>query len=149
METQTAAIIFKIANAIVMPQWFAMVVLPNNKYTKLLVDSFAIPLGLAVLYAVVIGISFANPSGAGGNFSTLEGVKALFTSDIAVLAGWIHYLAFDLLVGRYIFKQAAKMKANRIVVSVCLFFTLMFGPVGFLIFSIYAFLLRERSITTH
>jgi uncharacterized integral membrane protein len=149
METQTAVIIFKIANAIVMPQWFAMVVLPNNKYTKLLVDSFAIPLGLAVLYAVVIGIFFANPSGAGGNFSTLEGVKALFTSDIAVLAGWIHYLAFDLLVGRYIFKQAAKMKANRIVVSVCLFFTLMFGPVGFLIFSIYAFQLRERSITTH
>jgi hypothetical protein len=149
METQTAAIIFKIANAIVMPQWFAMVVLPNNKYTKLLVDSFAIPLGLAALYAVVIGISSANPSGAGGNLSTLEGVKALFTSDIAVLAGWIHYLAFDLLVGRYIFKQAAKMKANRIVVSVCLFFTLMFGPVGFLIFSIYAFQLRERSITTH
>jgi|688.fasta_scaffold770181_2 hypothetical protein len=149
METQTAVIIFKIANAIVMPQWFAMVVLPNNKYTKLLVDSFAIPLCLAALYAIVIGISFANPSGAGGNFSTLEGVKALFTSDIAVLAGWIHYLAFDLLVGRYIFKQAAKMKANRIVVSVCLFFTLMFGPVGFLIFSIYAFQLRERSITTH
>jgi hypothetical protein len=149
MDVNVLAVLFKIANAVVMPQWFAMAIFPNNRYTKLLVDSFAIPLALAILYAFVIFWSFTQPSDSAGNFSSLEGVKILFTSDIAVLAGWIHYLAFDLLVGRYIFKQAEKLKANRIITGVCLFLTLMFGPIGFLMFSIYSFLLKRNSITTH
>ncbi len=145
MDYTTLALLFKIANAVVMPQWLAMALFPSNRYTKMLVDSFALPLALAVLYAVIIILSMLNPSGSGGSFSSLEGVKILFQSDTALLAGWVHYLAFDLLAGRYIFKQAEKLNANRIITGVCLFFTLMFGPVGFLMFSIYSYLLRKRT----
>ncbi len=145
MNAITLALLFKIANPIVMPQWFAMAVFPKNRFTKMLVDSFAIPLGLAVVYAVIIVLSFLHPSNTGGNFSSIEGVRALFQSDAALLAGWIHYLAFDLLTGRYIYKQAEKLKANPLLTGVCLFFTLMFGPVGFLLFSIYSYVLRKKA----
>ncbi len=145
MNSITLALLFKIANAIAMPQWFAMVVFPENRFTKMLVDSFAIPLGLAVVYAVLIVLSFLHPSNTGGSFSSIEGVRALFQNDAALLAGWIHYLAFDLLTGRYIYKQAEKLNANRLLTGVCLFFTLMFGPVGFLLFSIYSYVLRKKT----
>ncbi len=145
MNPTTLALLFKIANALVMPQWFAMAVFPKNRYTKILVHSFAIPLGLAVLYATLVGLSLLYPSNTGGNFSSLEGVKALFQNDAALLAGWIHYLAFDLLTGRYIYTQAEKLNANRLITGICLFFTLMFGPIGFLLFSIYSYLLRNKT----
>lgn len=148
MDTNTLAVIFKIANAIVIPQWIAMAVFPKSRFTKMLVDSFALPLGLAALYAGVVIVSMVYPSGTGGSFSSLAGVKAMFQSDIAVLAGWVHYLAFDLLVGRYIYKQAEKLNANYLITAVCLFFTLMFGPIGFLMFSVYRYLLRKNRTTS-
>ena len=67
------------------------------------------------------------------SFSTLAGVKALFTSDVAALAGWVHYLAFDLLIGA---RLAREERARGVPVwcTVCLTFPLTFlaGPVGFL-----------------
>ena len=146
MDSNTLAVIFKIANAVVIPQWLAMALCPKSRYTKLLVDSFALPLCLAVLYAVIVILSMLYPSGSGGSFSSLQGVKALFQNDTALLAGWVHYLAFDLLAGRYIYKQAEKLNANIIITGICLFFTLMFGPVGFLLFSIYSYLLRRKAL---
>mgnify|MGYP003449398354 FL=1 len=32
-------------------------------------------------------------------FGTLDGVMSLFTNKTAVTAGWVHYLAFDLMTG--------------------------------------------------
>ena len=40
-------------------------------------------------------------------FFTLRGVLALFSNPKAVLAAWIHILAFDLMVGLYIQQQGA------------------------------------------
>lgn len=145
MDSTLLGQVFKVANAVVIPQWVAMAVFPNNRYTKLLVNSFYIPLGLAALYTFIVMYSLLYPSSTEGSFSSLEGVKILFQSDMALLAGWVHYLCFDLLAGRYIYLQAEKLKSNRFIVAVCLFFTLMFGPIGFLMFSLYRYALRRSA----
>ena len=51
-----------------------------------------------------------------------------------LLAGWVHYLAFDLFIGGWIAVEADKIGLNRIVQAPILLATFMLGPIGLAIF---------------
>ncbi len=70
------------------------------------------------------------------DFGSLKSVMQLFTVENAVLAGWIHYLAFDLLVGMWIVNQNKTLNIHPVILAPCLLGTFLFGPVGFLVFMI-------------
>jgi len=111
-----------------------MIFLPKWKVTRWLIDYKVIPIILSLIYAVYITISI---SGGGGlDFGSLESVMQLFTMEDAVLAGWVHYLAFDLIVGMWMLDQNRSLGIHQLLMAPCLFFTFMFGPVGFLLFTI-------------
>jgi hypothetical protein len=46
------------------------------------------------------------------------------------LAGWIHYLAFDLFVGAWEVRDAQRQGIHHLLVIPCLLATLMAGPAG-------------------
>jgi hypothetical protein len=71
---------------------------------------------------------------ASGNFSTLAGVSALFANPWLLLAGWLHYLAFDLLIGTWEARDSVARGVPRWLLIPCLFLTLMFGPMGWLLY---------------
>ena len=73
---------------------------------------------------------------AEGGFDTLAKVQQLFTYPGAALAGWVHYLAFDLFIGGLIAKQADEIGLSRLIQAPILLLTFMFGPFGYLVFSI-------------
>ncbi|MBA4852839.1 ABA4-like family protein [Emticicia sp. BO119] len=127
-----AETVFSLVNTLVMPQWLLMIFAPHWKWTQKLADSYLIPVLLAVIYAFYIVISLSNLDFM--SFSTLAGIKALFSEEQSVLAGWIHYLCFDLVAGTWIYKDSINKNINRIAVGICLFFCLMFGPIGFLLY---------------
>ncbi|WP_420571473.1 ABA4-like family protein [Kordia sp.] len=130
----TPAEVFKIVGMLAMPMWILLIFLPKWKVTRFLIDYKVIPIVLSVIYAIYIVKAIA----ADGmmDFGSLRSVMQLFTVENAVLAGWVHYLAFDLLVGMWIVNQNKTLKIHPIIVAPCLFGTFMFGPVGFLIFFI-------------
>jgi hypothetical protein len=71
----------------------------------------------------------------------------LFSSKGPLLAGWIHFLAFDLLIGRWQVDRvlaAGRPLLLRVLTLFCLFATLMFGPLGLLLFLV-VFKLTETS----
>ena len=68
------------------------------------------------------------------DFGSLSSVMDLFTQEHAVLAGWVHYLAFDLLVGMWILDNNKTLGVHQLFIAPCLFLTFMFGPAGFLLF---------------
>ena len=70
------------------------------------------------------------------SFSTLSGLISLFSNKEAVLLGWIHYLAFDLLAGLYISQDAEKNKLDPWIIRPVFFFTFLAGPLGFLLYII-------------
>lgn len=74
-------------------------------------------------------------SDTSGSFGTLEGVVKLFAQPEIVLAGWVHYLAFDLLVGAWEVRTARAEQIPFLLVVPCLPLTFIFGPAGFLVFS--------------
>ena len=59
----------------------------------------------------------------------------LFDSPGVALAGWVHYLAFDLLVGAWIVRTARSEGVAHLLVLPCLALTFLFGPAGFLAFN--------------
>jgi threonine/homoserine/homoserine lactone efflux protein len=72
--------------------------------------------------------------GAEGTFSTLEGVALLFANPWLLVAGWLHYLAFDLLIGTWEARDARERRVPHLLLVPCLFLTLMFGPAGWLVY---------------
>lgn len=134
---------FRIANLAPMPGWLLISFFPKWKYTPYVV-CYGIMGVLALFYSFLI-VRYAGESD--GSFGSLQGVMALFDSPYAVLAGWVHYLAFDLFVGLCIVRDASKFSINHYFLVVpCLFLTLMFGPVGFLMYQIIKFL-KTKSLT--
>jgi len=126
--------VFSIANTVVLPMWILMIFLPKWKATRFLIDYKVIPLLLSIVYVIYVAIAIQ----ANGmmDFGSLESVMQLFTVENAVLAGWVHYLAFDLLVGMWILNQNKQTKIHQILIAPCLVGTFMFGPLGFLLFMI-------------
>lgn len=126
--------VFSIANMTAMPMWLLMIILPKWKVTRFLIDYKIIPILLSVIYAIYI---FQSILGGGGlDFGSLESVMDLFTNEDALLAGWVHYLAFDLLIGMWILDQNKTLKIHSLIIAPCLFGTFMLGPIGFLLFII-------------
>jgi hypothetical protein len=125
--------IFTYGNNTILLGWLLLTVLPNWKYTQALVLN-----GLIVLFAIVYSYLVLKDIGSFNinSFSTLANVKVLFQNDIAVAAGWFHYLAFDLFVGAYIVKQSREIAIPRWLYTLVLPFTFMFGPIGYLLFFI-------------
>tara|TARA_R110002051_G_scaffold309037_3_gene381417 strand:- start:4655 stop:5077 length:423 start_codon:yes stop_codon:yes gene_type:complete len=128
----TPTVVFSIANTVVIPMWLLMIILPKWKVTRFFIDYKVIPLALGLVY--VFYIFQAISLGGGMDFGSLTAVMELFTEENTVLAGWIHYLAFDLLVGMWILDENKKLGINHLLLVPCLLGTFMFGPLGFLLF---------------
>ncbi len=130
----TPTAVFSIASMITMPMWILMIFLSKWKVTRFLIDFKIIPLALTFIYAIYI--FQAIQIGGMMDFGSLKSVMALFTEENAVLAGWVHYLAFDLLIGMWMLDQNKELKINQLLIAPCLFLTFMLGPIGFLLFII-------------
>jgi hypothetical protein len=126
--------VFSIANMLVFPQWMLMIFAPNWQWTQRLVNSYIIPIVLAGMYAFYVLTGLGDLDFR--SFSTLSGVMKLFTVEQGVLAGWIHYLCFDLFTGSWIYNNSKERGIKHIFVIPCLFFCFMLGPIGLLLYLI-------------
>ena len=135
--------LFTICNFVPMPLWLLLVFVPRWKGTQVLVHSMIIPMVLAALYAVLMGMALTGGEAEGG-FGSLAGIRAGFAVDEALLAGWIHYLVFDLFVGAWEVRDAQRLGINHLLVVPCLFFTLMGGPVGLLLYFVLRWTLKKE-----
>ena len=118
--------LFQYANLLAMLSWIALAVQPRRVASWL---RFAVPGALALLYLWAIATSLPT---ADGGFGSLADVKLLFANDRALLAGWVHYLAFDLFVGSWIAERAAASRTPHGLLVPVLLLTFLFGPIGLL-----------------
>ena len=125
--------IFSIANAAAVVCWIFLALLPDRRWVTHGLTGKAAP---ALFAAGYIAIVFSVFPRAEGSFATLRGVSELFSNPWLLLAGWLHYLAFDLLVGTWEARDGVEHHVPRWVLIPCLFLTLMFGPMGWVIYMI-------------
>ena len=128
-----ASAIFQFGNTFVLLGWLLLVFIPYWKYTQPIIMNGIIII-LAIIYSIFIlkDIGSFNPD----SFGSLESVMQLFTNEDSVAVGWIHYLAFDLFAGAYLMRKSKTLGISQVLATICLPFTFMFGPMGYLLFFI-------------
>lgn len=122
--------LFGWSNNLALTGWLALILLPHWKWLTA-TTGIVIPALLGVLYGGLAMASFATVEG--GGFGSIDQVRALFSSDAGLLAGWVHYLAFDLAIGTWIARRADEQGLSRLVQTPILLATFLFGPLGFLL----------------
>ena len=131
----TAAALFGAASTAVLPAWLllaATLFVPRLRSWGWRVTGVALPALLAVAY--VAALAAALRGGAGGGFGSVAEVRALFADDRALTAGWVHYLAFDLMVGTWIAREGVAAGVPRPLLLPCFALTFVAGPAGLLAF---------------
>lgn len=126
--------------------WLVLIFLPRRWAWLNVIPNLAIPLILSIAYSWLIAVYFFS---AQGGFDTLANVQQLFTSPGAALAGWVHYLAFDLFMGGIIAKQADEIGLSRLLQAPILLSTFMFGPFGFLLLSVIKTVMTHFRLTSN
>jgi len=139
--------IFQTCSTIAIAGWLVLLILSPfwSSFDRFLIG-FVITL-FAIIYTWLVFQVFGSGDlfqmdSFGEKFGSLNGVMELFTNKTSVTAGWIHYLAFDLLTGIWIKKNAQKYNIHHLILIPCLLFTFMLGPIGLLLY------LLVRSIKT-
>ena len=141
----TPEIVFSYAGIAAMVGWALLILGPRRFAWFNAVPLWIIPAGLSAVYAALI---FSRFSGTGGGFDSLASVAILLSDDWALLAGWVHYLAFDLFVGAVIAARMDRVGVDRLVQAPILGATFMLGPLGFLIAGLTELGLRARKLPT-
>lgn len=127
--------LFTLANTVALLGWLLLALAPRWRGTRAVVLSGALPLALAGAYVGLIGYqNLAHPA-AGGGFGSLAQVGALFGQPWVLLAGWVHYLCFDLWVGAWQTRDAQRRGVPHWALLPCLAATFMLGPLGLLLYS--------------
>jgi len=126
----TAEQLFSILNLLTMVAWLPLIVLPR-KYWATAVVPVVMPLLLAVVY---VGLVVASLPWGDGGFSSLAAVRALFANPWGLLAGWTHYLAFDLFIGGWEVRDAQQRGIPHLLIVPVLVLTFLFGPAGLLLY---------------
>ena len=122
------------ANYAVLPAWVLLLLLPQRRFTHRVVVATA---GLMALLYVLMMLGLTRdkrPSFSTSEFATLAGVHRLLSDKSNVLIAWTHYLAFDVLVGKWIVDDNRKYGLSQLLIAPCLVFCLLLGPSGLLMY---------------
>ena len=131
---------FRAVNMYPLPMWLAMMFAPNHPLTERASRSSTI-LGLAAVnyvLALLLGLRSGRNNDAGfPDFTTLDGLSKAAGTKEGALGFWSHALALDLFTGAWIYRQCRRLDAPGWVRIPVLFFTLMTGPFGLLLFLVW------------
>ena len=123
--------VFTLANTIALLSWLLLAIRPRQQWVTDVITGKAVPAIFGVLYVAIVATMFGE---AEGSFSTLGGVASIFSNQWLLLAGWVHYLAFDLLIGTWEVQDARERHIPRMLLVPSLFLTFLFGPAGWLLY---------------
>ena len=125
--------IFQLSNLLVMPFWLLMIFLPKWSWTQRIVSSLWVVVPAALLYAIMVVPGIPSLLSELMNPSLTRMAELLGTPEGATI-GWAHFLAFDLFVGRWAYLDSRARNLSPWLASPTIFFILMFGPLGLLLY---------------
>jgi len=129
-------LLFSLVNYSVMPAWALLILAPKWSVTDKLVHSMFYPLLLGGIYIVGMVLAYMGHGAEGGSFTSIEGVRTLFSADVGMVIGWTHFLVFDLFIGAWEARDAQRRGFNHWLLVPCLLLTFILGPIGLFLYLI-------------
>ena len=118
---------YAVINNSTAPVWLAMILAPRSRVTRWLVGrSGLLFLGLGAAYDALLASGSAR-RGRLIDFRDPDAVREALGEPELFLAGWTHFLAFDLFVGRWIWEDALEHGRPA---RLALLLTWLAGPAG-------------------
>lgn len=138
-------LVFSLANLLALLCWLGLLIslfIRSVRPTAWTLAATGAPVlfGIAYIVLIITGLHQAT----GGGFGSIEQVRALFSSDAGLTAGWLHYLAFDLFVGSWIARDGLGRGIYPLLLVPCLLLTFLLGPTGLLLFLILRTVFARR-----
>lgn len=122
--------LFSAAGTLALVGWLLLAVVPLRwRWAER--AAVGVALCIAAAYAALIGAHWVQRD---GGFGSLAEVARLFQHPGLLLAGWVHYLAFDLLIGAWQRHEARRIGLHPVVLLPTLVLTFLLGPLGWGVF---------------
>jgi Domain of unknown function (DUF4281) len=142
----SAGAVFTACNQLAVVGWLLLVFAPRRGWATLTAGT-VLPLLFAAAYLTLLALHHNDVNG--GGFSTLAAVATLFSNPWLLLAGWLHYLAFDLFVGAWEVRDASTRGVPHVLVVPCLLLTFLLGPIGLLAYRAVRLIATARTTPTY
>ena len=137
-------LLFRIASTIALAGWVILALAPLQRPLAVLAARLLAAVLCGLYLAVLVHALSHGPGTPGASFNSLDGVMALLKTREAFLAGWVHYLAFDLFIGAWEAETAPQARIPHWLLLPCLLLTFLAGPVGLLAYLVLR-AARQRS----
>lgn len=134
-----AEAVFQILNLAVVPWWGIFLLAPRSRLAKRAASHAGVFLALGLVYGVLLAAALATPAQGGLGY---DGLRSALAAPLGFLAGWTHFLVFDLFVGAWLLREALRIGVEP---RPYLLFTLLAGPIGLAGFLVRRWL-RLRSL---
>jgi hypothetical protein len=143
--------VFLLSSFVVLPFWLLMIFAPAWTWTRRVVGSLWSVAPMPVLYAVLAVVFWEKVGAAFPALlqPTLPGIAAVFGQQEIAFIAWVHFLAFDYFVGRWIYLDGREKGRSVWLVGPILVLTLLLGPLGLLSYLLLNSLSRPRSATSN
>jgi len=140
--------LFRLCGTLAMLGWLCLVLTPLwpksvRERLPRLIGAICIPALIAVVYT---GVILTHWAGHPGGFDSLDNVMLLFTSRWLVVAGWVHYLAFDLFIGGWEIADSRQRGIPHLLMIPLLLLTFLFGPMGLLAYLGLRLFFRKNNV---
>ncbi|WP_437610197.1 ABA4-like family protein [Sorangium sp. So ce834] len=125
--------VFGLSGFLVLPFWALMIFLPRSRWTRRIMESPLVIVAPALLYTALVlpAIGEVLPI---VNRPSLATVASLLGTPAGATIGWVHFLAFDLFVGRWVYLDSRDREISPWLMAPVLYLTLMLGPMGFALY---------------
>jgi hypothetical protein len=124
-------LLFTLTFPLAAPFWALMILAPGWSVTRRVIGSPLIVVPPVLVYAALVLPQFA-PVFAAVASPELPGVAALLATPVGAAAGWAHFIAFDLFVGRWIYLDSRDRRIHPLIAAPVLVLTILLGPLGLL-----------------
>lgn len=139
----TPSTLFTLMNILSAAGWILILVI--SRFWKD-ADKLLVCIVVAILAAAYSYFNFAHIGEAGGiaGFATFEGVTKIFSNPWLIDAAWAHIVGIDLILGMLIKNNAAKHSIPYGLVVIVLLVTIVFGPLGLLLYLLVRWLKTKQ-----
>lgn len=136
--------VFSLSALLVVPFWLAMIVATRWGVTRRVIGSPLVVLAPALLYGVLVlpRVGELLPTLSS---PTLVGVAELLSTPAGATIAWVHFLAFDLFVGRWEYLDSRERDLSPWLMAPVLLLTFMFGPLGFAVYLLVRAVVGRRA----
>lgn len=133
MDMNLLSSIFKMVSIVVLPFWLLMILIPRSRFTRRAMKTYWAALIPAIFYSILVLPQLPSLFGVLAN-PDLKEIMSLLGTPMGATAAWIHFLALDMFLARYIWKAWLQSPVPSLVVGIVIFVTLMFAPLGLLLY---------------